>query len=278
MSDALEDSNTRLINVFEMVMARLDTLGGQMTEVQEQLERQQAGQRHADTLRPIGVPFSGMAMLGDNVKITSHVNFDEIGRFDVGGPFTSVLVIETNHAFTLVCERFLKVEDGWAAEWESAAREKWGGPKYDEVMPILDAYWKLHDRRHTRGPLCSDVGMTSSHTYVQDEIFEIRTRIKHPQILALGVRGFIVETSDMKVLHHIAASISRACGCKLTTIDIHYCCIRFESLAKGCLYNVKGGGRTEWVALDAHERKQLSDGKVSYFTKERLHRSVGLRV
>lgn len=274
MSEAHGDSNARLIDVFEMVMARLDTLGGQMTDVQRQLELQQTCQRHSDSVRPVGIPFSGMALLGDPVKITSHVEFDQEGRFDVGPPFMTFLVIEIDQAFSLVCEDSLKVEEGWTSEWESAARAAWGGPKYEEVIPKLDAYWQLHNRRHTRGLLCSEVGMTSLHKFVQDEIFEIRARIKHPKIRALGDRGFIVETSDIKELYLITKSLSHACGLTPTSMTIHCCHDWFEALAKSCLYVVRGAGKAAWAALDESVRHRVQRGEEPFFTEERLALSL----
>lgn len=264
------DSNERLGDVFEMLVHQIGSVGDQLTAVQRQLDQQQACMRHADTLRPLEVPFSGMALCGEPVTFTMFAPFNEEGVFDVGEPYMGCLLIETNHA---LCNDLPAMKDGSTSEWESAARKAWGPSGYLNVIASLEA-WKVHSPTDGRGPTSSELGIESSHRFIRNEIFEIQSLIKYPNLIALGVFGLLVETVDIKELHRMTKDLSRTCGVyRVRDMKIHYMETSHVPMAKACLCGVRGGGRAAWASLDHYDRAKIK--KNSYFTKERMERALG---
>lgn len=68
----IRDSNTRLCDIFEMVVSRLDSL-------EAKLDLQKTVAPHADSIRPLGQRFSGMNLTGQCVSLDVHHSFDSHG-------------------------------------------------------------------------------------------------------------------------------------------------------------------------------------------------------
>lgn len=64
-----------------MLVGRLDTLGDQISAVQAEQALQRRGLCHADSLRPLGTPFSGFNLCGAEVTLRVHTKFDVDGVF-----------------------------------------------------------------------------------------------------------------------------------------------------------------------------------------------------
>lgn len=268
----MENINERLISVLDMVISRLDSLGCQMSVVEAKLDSQNKGQCHADSLRPLGVPFSGMAMLGNPVTLTVHTKFDEGGVFDTDNGYNSFLVVIKGTP--LKCFRQWDTSGGYTLTEETAARAAWGDCKYEQVMSGVKE-WFTHNPGSWEGPQCSELGIQSSHPFLHHEICEVTCRHLSPSLRAVGRESFMVNADNLNDVYNITKNLIEPYGGLVTWLEIHDIEYGLELLAKAHLRQVAGKEQEAWAETAHGFREMIRDGKHSYFTKAWLAKLLG---
>lgn len=136
MSAVMDSSNERLSNIFEMLVNRMDNLENNVGSLHDLLTMQATAARHADSLCPLRIPFSGLAMTGHCVTLEVDSTFDAEGCFinAHGG-------IKHSRDVDLFGQDIMWVGDTdiepWV--WDDAVRVAWGIEKFELVRAKMAA-------------------------------------------------------------------------------------------------------------------------------------------
>lgn len=243
-------SNTRLCTVFEMLIGRLDSLGDQITAVQAEQALQRRGLCHADSLRPLGTPFSGYNLLGVEVALTLHTPFDESGDFTKN---LSCVFVDTE---SRIRHPNVRSEDLCALLKEREIIQAWGAAKCDGILARLTA---------------GDPILSKELTELMTEISWIKLLPKHPSVRCRGgtYGGVILNVRGIKEAHAVVTSIVGDLGVTSRGLAIHPIQHGLEALAEAFTIGSTEDIKQAFEAISFYDREcYFADH--SFFTKSRL--------
>lgn len=185
-------ADERLIGMMELLVSRLDNMEMKMDALHTKLETQNKVLRHADSLRPLGEVFSGVALTGHAVDLTVHAKFDAEGRFDCGYSSGGMLMLvrkrnpsyEDHEVWTSA-----RYSEKYQRPWEQHVIDAWGLSKYQQVCCTLMTHYRdvQESRSKKLPPTCKDLGVKSGgFEHIQPEMFETAMRYQVPGLLAIS--------------------------------------------------------------------------------------------
>lgn len=266
-----ETSNERLCNIFEMVVSRLDSLGNQMDTMQQQLGMLAHGIRHADSIRPLGSPFSGVAHLGMPVELTVFASFDAEGIFHRKNELVVVTEPLPGDGYDLMwCG-----PEPW--KWDADMEAAWGKEKYDSIRARM-VEWFVVEKVTSTGewidPTCADMGLPSTHgsTCVFAEIHWTAIKQRNQGLLEGGSGGMIMDCSNLKqvvnIMRGVAQDMDGVDTYTPNTVEIYQVPKHLQALATAFVTHT--GWHEAWAALSASRQTALLNGEYRFFTIERI--------
>lgn len=254
-----------------------------MEALQIQLVTQDLAERHADTMRELGRPFSGVRMCGICVELIVNDRFTVDGSFLYGSSDDVIIVLNEcdliNHFGALVWK--WDACGGW--KWDGDILEEWGAVKCNDTRARMLA-WYRDDPYRPDNPSTDEVGAgPSHHREAFHTIYEAALKSRHQGLLAVGRTGVAVTKScGIGKAVAIMEAVATDLNCKEemnATFSIFRICARLRPLALALL--VEGNSscnakrKAAWMALPDLTKKNLVLEQwrmCTFFTRDRLAR------
>lgn len=277
----MDPMNGRLCTIFEMLIDRLDKLETKLDAVADKTDHHiSLAARHIDSMRPLGEPFSGVALTGECVALTIHNEFDSNGNFlcDSG----DILLLMTPD---YELESIYQEDDVWGDvptwEWESAVRTAWGDAEFERVRARMIQH-RLDDETSVETidtPTCAELGIMSDTCELHTAILNISLQQRFPDALVVGEYGFAASLCDVaaatnlakRVMHHMKEYSRGGEAWKLQTLEIHVIPEKLKALALAMVS--REGEQAAFQELHPARQGALFRGECGgFFTTNRLTR------
>lgn len=268
----------------ETLLTRLASMENSIAAVRRQLGRLDLAERHADSMRVLGAPFSGVRLCGFCVELVVNDRFTVDGSFSGGDPDDMIIVLN-NHDMTVAFTSLLWKWDSCVAwKWDDDVLRAWGPVKCDDVRGRMLA-WFRDDPYRQDNPAPEDVGAGPSHHHEAfDAIHEAALKSRHPGLLAIGRTGVAVAKScSIRTAVGIMDAIATDLGCQdkmFARFDIYRVPSALRALALTILTERPehcSKRNSAWMALSDSVRKELTldsfkPRTFTFFTPDRLAR------
>lgn len=280
MSVVMEAGDERLSNVFEMLVSRIDHVEDYLVSVREALARQDMSARHADSMRPLGSPFSGVALTGHCVELTTHNKFDANGDFELFHPASWVLAITCDQLVNEIGPvELMWIDKKTPWKWDDDMQAAWGPEKYDSTREKMEAWYEANPQQpgqDLEDPTCLDLGINSHHDLMIEEIFDAALLYRNPGLIAVREEGILISLCSIKDCFSVVSKVLRDFEYPSPKRMSVFCVEKhLVPLALACLSPKSDTVQDIYSALNDSQRSPLMNPEHNhaFFTYERMDKA-----